>query len=207
MLLPKIIQKEFDNNKCTFINYLTLLHEGEIEVKKIILSIPIILFPYSVLAIMYCIFSGFLMETVFQNNVLYYIAVIMISGFISLLMSVSMTIVSYVEKWSASEMARINMVIKLAQIPAYVIIFVLGALFLLTIFTFGFTAVFIFVDIFSIFLSGLIGIVASRKNYTCGKLSTNEWIIHSILQFVFCADIISAIIIFRKSRLGNYEIN
>jgi hypothetical protein len=129
----------------------------------------------------------------------------MIFGLISLLMSVSIVVASYVKKWSAHAMALYNMVIKLAQIPAYVIIFILGVLLLLSIFTYGFTVFFMIIDLFTIFLSGLIGIVASRKNYTCGNLSTTEWIIHSILQFVFCADIVSAIIIYRRSKNPSYE--
>lgn len=168
--------------------------------KKFILSIPIIIFPYSVIAMLYCIFTGFLMETVFHNNNFYCILVLIVFGLISLFMTVSISIVSYVKKWSASEIAKINMIIKIAQIPAYITIFIVAVLCLFTIFTFGFTVALFLVDIFTIFLSGLIGIVAIRKNYTLGNLLSNEWIIHSILQFVFCADIISSIIIYRKSK-------
>lgn len=140
------------------------------------------------------------METVFNNNILYCIILIMILGLISLLASISICVLGYLKKWTPIEMAYINMIIKLAQIPAYIAIFVLGVIFLLTIFTFGFVIAFVIVDILTILISGLIGVTATMKNYTYGSLSKSECVIHSILQFVFCVDVVSAIIVYRKSK-------
>ena len=36
--------------------------------KKYLLALPIFLFPYSLLFGLYCLYTGFLMESVFQNN-------------------------------------------------------------------------------------------------------------------------------------------
>ncbi|USF29781.1 hypothetical protein C820_001189 [Clostridium sp. MD294] len=69
-----------------------------------------------------------------------------------------------------------------------------------TIFTFGISFVLLALDCASIFLSGLIGLSAVKQNYTEGIFSIKELFLHSILQFIFCADVISAIILFRKSK-------
>lgn len=36
--------------------------------KKFVPTLSIVLFPYAVAFVLYCIFSGFLMENIFQNN-------------------------------------------------------------------------------------------------------------------------------------------
>ena len=97
--------------------------------------------------------------------------------------------------WSAKQLALASMIVKLAQIPAYVIWFVLGVSF----FLFGLAAVAFIVDVAAILFSGLVGLAAVRRCRAEGHLTREAALIHGILQFVFCADVVSAIWVYRKT--------
>jgi len=99
-----------------------------------------------------------------------------------------------------------NMVIKLVHIPAYVAIFILGFAFLLTIFTFVFSIFLFILDVMTIFLTGVIGLSGVIRGYFEKKLSMKSAVIHGILQFVFCVDVISAIIVYRKAKKSSQYI-
>lgn len=90
------------------------------------------------------------------------------------------------------------MITKLIQIPSYIVIFVLGVLLTITIFTFAFSILMFFFDYLTLIMTGLINsaavINASRKKAV--SFGKNIWII--ILQFVFCADVVASIIFYIK---------
>ncbi|QQO10867.1 hypothetical protein [Breznakiella homolactica] len=91
------------------------------------------------------------------------------------------------------------MKIKLIQIPAYVLIFLAGLLLLSTIFTMGISVVLMVLDIMAVFLSGLIGLAGVIRGFLEKKISKKASVIHGFLQFIFCADVISSIILYKKS--------
>ena len=97
--------------------------------------------------------------------------------------------------WSAKQLALAGMAVKLAQIPAYVIWFVLGVSF----FLFGLAAAAFIVDSAAILFSGLVGLAAVRRCRAEGHLTREAAVLHGILQFVFCADVVSAIWVYRKT--------
>lgn len=170
--------------------------------------ILVILFPYSIILVLVCIFSG-IIETVLKNFdflVLLALPVLYIAALVS---SVAFLITSLVKKRNAQELLHINMAIKLIHIPSYLIIFSLGLVSMMTIFTLGFTIVFIIWDCMTIVLSGLIGLGGVIRSLRENKLSKKAVVIHGILQFVFCADVISSIIIYktvkRNSSLDSIE--
>ena len=86
---------------------------------------------------------------------------------------------------NALELAKINMTIKLIQIPAYLFLFIIGIACMFTIFTFAISFILLALDCASIFLSGLIGVSAVKQNYTDSILSIKQAIFYSILQFIF----------------------
>ncbi len=98
--------------------------------------------------------------------------------------------------WSGRQLALGGMAVKLAQIPAYVAWFVVGAAFFLFA---GFALAFV-VDALTILLSGLVGLAAVRRCRAEGKLGREAAIGLGILQFVFCADVFSAVWVYIKSR-------
>lgn len=168
--------------------------------KKFVPTVSIVLFPYAVAFVLYCIFSGFLMESVFQNNAYLCLLLLIIIWVIALICAVSICAVSLVRKWDFVELSRVNMLIKTISIPAYLFIFVFGLACMLTIFTFGISIVLMVLDAMAIVLSGLIGISAVKRSYDNKAISVKEMILYGILQFVFCVDVVVSIILFRKSK-------
>lgn len=168
--------------------------------KKFVPTVSIVLFPYAVAFVLYCIFSGFLMESVFQNNAYLCLLLLIIIWVIALICAVSICAVSLVRKWDFVELSRVNMLIKTISIPAYLFIFVFGLACMLTIFTFGISIVLLVLDAMAIVLSGLIGISAVKRSYDNKAISVKEMILYGILQFVFCVDVVVSIILFRKSK-------
>ena len=98
-----------------------------------------------------------------------------------------------------------NMVIKLVHIPAYVLIFVLGLAFMVTIFTFAITIILVIFDMMTIFMTGLIGLSGVIRACCEKKISIKSAIIHGILQFVFCLDVFSAVIAYRKVKKSSQD--
>ena len=78
--------------------------------------------------------------------------------------------------------------------------FVLGVLFFLTIFTYAFSVFFVLFDCITIFLTGLVGLTANLRLYKERKCSGSFAALNSVCQFVFCIDVISAVIVYICSR-------
>lgn len=98
--------------------------------------------------------------------------------------------------WSARRQARATMWVKLVQIPAYVMWFVLGA----ALFLFMGPLLAFLVDAMTIIVSGLVGLGTVFRCRKEGILTGKQTVTHGILQFVFCADVVSAIILYRKTK-------
>ena len=111
-----------------------------------------------------------------------------------------------------------NMVIKLVHIPFYLGTFLLGILFLLVAVVPVFTFVTPFLIIFLIFVDIVLMITSSAYGISplvrAGKrhvVSKKYAVINIILQFLFVADVISAIVLYikvrKKSKLYAYEFS
>ena len=162
--------------------------------KKILPYTFIILFPYFIL------FQPSLMERFFGNSFYRGLLFLCMFGLLAFVSAVALLVSGLARKKDALDLARVNVVIKLVQIPAYLLIFAVGLLCMITIFTFGISLILMILDGASILFSGLVGICAVKRGHAEGILSPGEWILHSILQFVFCADIVSAVIVYRKGK-------
>ena len=119
--------------------------------KRIWFFIPAILFPYVVLAFLGILFfssrmSLDLMEVMFQNNIWYYLLAFL--GYLLLAFGLCLGGFGLAlgRKWDAASLAKTAWIVKLIQIPAYLAIFVLGVLFLTSIFLFAFTLVLMVLD-------------------------------------------------------------
>lgn len=158
------------------------------------------LFPYTLLAALHCLFTGFGMDTVFGDG----IGLLLALGAAVLAAAVSAAVLCIQLRRDAPPRtaARIAMLIKLAHIPAYLALFALGLMFLLTVFTAGFTLFIVFWDCLAIAFSGAAGAVAVCRCHRGGVLTRTEWIAHTVLQFIFCADVVSAVIVSRKAALA-----
>lgn len=100
-------------------------------------------------------------------------------------------------KWEGRKLALAGMLIKLFHIQNYITLF-LGAMLLFAI---PMVPVLIWVvDVMTILLSGLVGLAAVVRCRAEGRLTNKAAVINGLLQFVFCADIISAIWVYRNTK-------
>ncbi len=163
----------------------------------------VILFPYAIAFGIYCVFSGFLMDTVFDTNAYLLLFALGVFWLLALIATIILCFSIRHSKCDFEEKCRINMLIKTIPIPAYLFIFGFGMIFMLTIFTFGISIILWILDMMAIVLSGLIGLTAIRHGYKSSVLSSKQALLHGILQFVFIADIISSINLLHKAKLLN----
>ncbi|MDO4260666.1 MAG: hypothetical protein Q4C82_01190 [Eubacteriales bacterium] len=168
--------------------------------KKFMPTLSIVLFPYAVAFALYCISSGFLMETIFQSNAYLCLLILVVIWFAACICAVSTCAVSLRKKWDFVELCRINMLIKTISIPAYLFVFLVGTVCMLTVFTFAISVLLMMFDAMAIVLSGFIGISAVKRSYDHKAISAGEMFLYGILQFIFCVDVIASIILFRKSK-------
>lgn len=165
--------------------------------KKYLPYIPILLFPYFVAFALVCVFTGTFMKTLFNNNIFMLLETLMLLYIIALGFALYIFIRGFTKKQDVHEMLRINMIIKLVHIPAYLIIFVFGVICTITIFTIVITVLLMILDGMTIVLSGSVGLSGVLLSLKEKKISTNKAILHGMLQFVYCADIISSIVLYR----------
>lgn len=175
--------------------------------KKYLFYAPIIIYPYTILITLILLFRlgspdniEMILERYFGNNIfvaitliLVYYGVCIISVFITMVLTLR-------NHLNSKNILKVNLIIKCLQIPAYIGIFIIGLMCLLTIFTFGISVVLFLFDCFSIFLSGMIalsGIIGARKQ---GLITKNCSIIYGICSFIFCIDIVIAFSLYIKSK-------
>ena len=173
--------------------------------KNFWMVIPTLLLPYLALFTLATVFFStkldffrYIMEDVFDSNAFYLIGAFIICCIFAAILTVICFAVSVCKKWDALSLAKTMMIIKLIQIPAYVLIFVLGVFLAITIFTVPFSIGLVLFDCFSLCLTGALVIAAAINSMKQGlfKLKEIVWII--ILQFFFCADVIATIIFYVK---------
>ena len=180
--------------------------------KLFVISVPIVLVPYLALFTLVTVFFStkitffeYIMDSVFNSNALYLIATLLLYSLLTCVLSIVCFFVSIYKKWDVISLAKTAMIMKLVQVPAYVLIFVLGALFTISIFTIPFSIGLFIIDCLSVFMTGLFvisSVIATIKNNTF-TLKEVIWVI--LLQFVFCADVISSVIFYIKMKRVNQQ--
>ena len=104
-------------------------------------------------------------------------------------------------QWEGQKLALANMIVKLLHIGHYVTMFLFAASGALILFLFPMlVAIALAADVMTIVLSGIVGLAGVVRCRMEGRLTTGAAIVNGILQFVFCADVFSAIWVYRKSR-------
>lgn len=173
--------------------------------KLLLIFIPIALVPYFALFVLATTFFSteipffrWIMESVFDSNALYLIAALLLYYILAVVLSIVCFVVSIYAKWDALSLAKTAMIIKLVQIPAYLLIFVFGFMFLITIFTMPFSIGLFMLNCLSMFMTGLLVIASATSAIRNHIFSLKEilWVI--LLQFVFCADVISSVVFYNK---------
>lgn len=125
------------------------------------------------------------------------ILVILLSIYLlALISSVTIFITSLRNKQSAKALIQENMLLKLIHVPAYILLFLSGTVFTLTIFTIGISALIIIFDGMTIFSTGLIGLAATIRANQEKILPDKTPFPLGMLQFIFCLDVVAAIVLF-----------
>lgn len=168
--------------------------------KKYLLSLPIILFPYTVLAGIFCLYTGVLMEKVFQNNGFLVLAGLVLFAIIAAGFTAVICGFALYKRAGGQGMARLNMMIKLCQIPAYLTIFALGVFCVLSIWGILLALLLVLVDCVTIAMSGLIGATSAFRNFREQKMSRSSAVKVAVCQFIFCVDVFASIKLYLDSQ-------
>lgn len=101
-------------------------------------------------------------------------------------------------KWDAYNLARAVMIVKLIQIPAYCLNFVFACLCFMMLFTFPFAIIYFITDCIALVMSGLVATSAVLRAIDEKPKIFSRYIWTIALQFVFCADVVATIFIYKK---------
>lgn len=145
-------------------------------------------------------FFHLVMEKVFGGNALLLIAALLLCCVAVLTYSIVCFVISIRKGWNALSLAKSAMILKLIQVPAYVMIFAMGVLFAITLFTIPFAVGLLLLDCLTLFLSGLFTVAACVNAVRQGDFKSKEvlWIV--ILQLFFCADVVASVVFYLRSK-------
>lgn len=171
--------------------------------KRVWLTIPTVLLPYFALFTLATVFLStktsffkWVMESVFCGNAILLIAAFILYCLLAAVLNAVFLIGGLCNKTDALFLAKYYMTVKLIQIPGYALIFVLGVLCAITIVTIPFSVALFFVDCFSLLLSGLGVASAAVRAIRQGIFKPKEILWVLITQFIFCIDVVAAIILY-----------
>ena len=175
--------------------------------KKIWFLIPSALLPYMVLCALAVVFlstkhplSQWIMEAVFRNNGLLLVAAVLLFSVLVAALSALCFVTAIRKGWDPVPLARTAVIIKLCQIPAYILVLALGVLLATSLFTIPFAIALFALDCLTLVLTGLPIIAAAINATRKGICAWNDIIWLILPQFVFCADVVAAIIFYNKLR-------
>lgn len=119
---------------------------------------------------------------------------------VGVLCAVAFLVLSRRQEWPARDTALAALSVKLLQIPAYALFFLLGLSGMVMIQFLAVTLIIWILDLITIALSGLLGLAAVLRCKKENILTGKQAVIYGVLQFVFCVDVISAVLLYRKTR-------
>lgn len=158
------------------------------------LLLGVLVYPYIIVFLLVSMFTSSEVYIDRHVNLLSLLMIMVIWYVVVLVCTIVTLIINLSKEKDATEILRINMIIKLIHIPAYLILYIVGVICLLTIFTFGISIALVIIDIMIIVLSGLIGLGGIIRSVKENKIRKETGIIFAVLQFVFCVDVIIAIV-------------
>lgn len=175
------------------------------NVKRIWLMLPAAGMPYVILgATAVILFSAdnavarYILETVFGGNGLLLLGCTLAYCAVAAVLTACCAVLAIVRRWDALSLAKTAMIIKCLQIPAYIVILVLGVLMTITLFTVPFVLVLAAIDYLTLLMTGLLNSAAVIAAIRARVLTLKDtwWII--ALQFVFCADVAASVLLYGR---------
>lgn len=142
----------------------------------------------------------FMWKRLFSRNIFVPLGILLLFGILMYLINFAFLIKVWKGTWDAWELCRLNMIVKLVQIPAYVFIFFLGLLCTVMIFTIGITLAFMLLDLFAVGMTGLFATAGFRSLKKEQKITGKMQALYSFASFLFCIDVVIAILGFKLSK-------
>ncbi len=143
-------------------------------------------------------FDGKFFEVIFNGR--FDIFLIGLGGLLvlSLLSTLVTAILAVTRQWDGRELSKVNMIVKILQIPAYILIFAEGLYFSFAMILLTPVAAILFVlfDCAVIGMTGIIGAAATVRCYKEYGLDKAFAVILGLGQFIFCVDIACAVLVF-----------
>lgn len=178
--------------------------------RKFLQLLPLILFPYMYMIVFAVVmmlgnYTDVINEGVSkfldQYGLLLILATIVVSNTWSFVIAIVNSLSASKGKIDVRKACYWNMLIKLIQIPAYIINFIIGLFsFALSVWGVGFLIWVVIVDLLTIFYTGINAIgacVASSKQKVWPKWVT---VLFGFLNFIYCVDVCVAIVMYVKTR-------
>jgi len=172
--------------------------------KKYFLMIPLMIFPYAYLIwLIYINFWGGTFDLLFgsQGAGNIWVGVAAIYLIYTIFITFYNTVVSGRGKYTAYEAAQINLLVKSVQVPAYIFHFILGMMaFYMGLWGIGAIMVAVSVDLVTILLTGISSIGCSIRMRKEKIINTPAAILMGIGCFLYCVDVVIAVVYFFKAR-------
>ena len=173
------------------------------EFLKYLKMIPVILYPYIYIFIL-AVFRGFMDALPSDYNTFAVVGLLLVAVIYNLYCFV-IVIVNAVQgargKMTAREAARMNLIIKAVQIPAYILHFIMGLIGMaLSVWGIGIILWALLIDFLTILLTGISSIGCSIRMRKEGLLSSTAATLMGIGSFIYCADVVIAIVYMVKAR-------
>lgn len=162
--------------------------------KSFLRLLPLIIFPYAYIiciVLMYAV-PGFIESGIGE----YFPIIVIVYMVLTLISTIFGSIYAAKSKMSPCKAATLNLVVKAVQIPAYLFHFLLGlAGTVMSVWGIGIVAFAVLIDLFTIALTGIHAIGCSVKCCKGGSIGKGVAVLASIGSFIYCIDIITAIVL------------
>lgn len=165
--------------------------------KKYLKILPLILYPYAYLIwlVIYFFAFGMLEEKYYETILDVLFVVFIVFNLYVGVITIYNAVITSRNRYTAYEVAKMNLAVKAWQIPAYIFHFIMGVLGLLMgIWGIAFLLIAITVDVITIALTGINAIGCAIKMKKDGVVNTAVAVLMAIGSFVFCLDVIVAIV-------------
>ncbi len=111
-------------------------------------------------------------------------------------LAVLFMLLAHRQNWDVRAIAGINLALKLLHIPALIVDLLLAVWFFCGLITAGISLVLALGGVLTIFRSGLCGVTAAMRGWSCGKCSDGAARLLGLLQFVIFLAVICAAILY-----------
>lgn len=178
--------------------------------KKYLKMIPLIIYPYAyiIFLVLFNLAQIYGEDPIFYSPFMDYVytGIILLFNLYVIFIAIFNSVITSKGRYSAHEAAKMNLIIKALQIPAYVFHFILGVLgAFASVWGIGFIIVAVCVDLLTIILTGINSIGCTRKLKKDGVITKGWAILAGIGSFIYCIDVVIAIVYVVLSSRGKYK--